>query len=62
MTEQENYECFGIPAHVWAEGDATPAPDPVGWYRRSWVYREVAMLGPEAMPSPPLRLVSGTNQ
>jgi hypothetical protein len=61
MTEQENYECFGIPAHVWAESQGIPAPDPAGWYRRSWVYREVAMLGAEAMPAPQLKLVSGTN-
>ena len=52
MTEQEKYECFGIPAHVWID-DAGPAlPKPAGWWRRSWVHREAAVLGAEAPPSP----------
>jgi hypothetical protein len=62
MTEQEKFECFGIPAHVWAENGDSPARKPAGWFRRNWVYREVAMLGAEALPSPqgnilPLKLV-----
>ena len=69
MDEQENFECFAIPPHVWIEADGTIAQEPAGWSRRSWVYREAAFhLGAEAMPSPPLepsyppmlKLVSGT--
>lgn len=52
--EQQQYECFDIPAHVWVECDGTAAPTPAGWGRRNWVLREVADLGPEAMPSPPI--------
>jgi hypothetical protein len=52
MTEQEKFECFGIPAHVWVESFDMPLRKPVGWFRRNWVYREVAMLGAEALPSP----------
>ena len=52
MTEQEKYECFGIPAHVWIDSDGPVVPKPAGWSRRSWVYREAAMLGAEAVPSP----------
>ena len=55
MNEQEQYECFAIPAHVWTDQDiireqATPS----GWTRRNWVYRDAATLGAEAMPAPPV--------
>jgi hypothetical protein len=57
MTEQENYECFAIPSHVWLDAEGAIAPEPAGWSRRNWVYREVAHLGAEAIPSPQLYLV-----
>ncbi len=50
--EQENYECFGIPAHVWSDPEVIAEVQPPGWPRRNRVYREAAMLGAEAMPSP----------
>ena len=50
--EQEQYECFAIPSHVLAEEVAQePAPAMPGSTRRDWVMRELALLGPEAMPS-----------
>jgi hypothetical protein len=52
MTEQEKYECFAIPPHVWTEQDAITGPQPEGWTRRNWVYRDAATLGLEATPSP----------
>ena len=56
MNEQEQYECFAVPAHVWAhvwtEQDAISGPRPQGWTRRNWVYRAAASLGAEAIPSP----------
>jgi hypothetical protein len=54
MDELDQYECFGVPAHVWLDGDGAIAAAPSGSTRRNWVYREVAMLGAEAMPSPAL--------
>lgn len=48
------YECFDIPPHVRVECDGVAAPTPPGWFRRQWIQREVAHLGMEAMPSPPL--------
>jgi hypothetical protein len=57
MTEQENYECFAIPSHVWVGHDVAVAQEPAGRPRRNGVYREVAMLGAEAIPSPPLELL-----
>lgn len=52
MNEQEEYECFAIPAHVWTEQDAIVELQPAGWSRRNWVYRDAATLGVEATPSP----------
>jgi len=44
------FECFGIPAHVWELPPETPAQERIpGAERRSWVYREIALLGAEAM-------------
>ena len=54
MHEQEQYECFGVPSHVWVGGDGNPKPRFTGSTRRHWVFREAAILGAEAMPSPPL--------
>ena len=51
MTEQEKFECFGIPAHVWTGEDAISDPQPQGWTRRNWVYRAASTLGAEAIPS-----------
>ena len=52
MDELENYECFGVPAHVWVEDDAIRlAPDSASSRRNSAV-SETAMLGVEAIPSP----------
>jgi hypothetical protein len=51
---QESWECQGIPFPVNVEADGTPAPTPPGWGRRDWVLREAALLGAEAIPSPPL--------
>jgi hypothetical protein len=53
MTEQEKYECFAIPTHVWTAQDAiVEEKAPAGWTRRNWLYRDAAILGAEAMPSP----------
>lgn len=51
---QESFECFGIPLHVHVEADGSFTPPPAGWHRRNWLLREVASLGIEALPSPPL--------
>jgi hypothetical protein len=52
--EQEESECFGIPSHVHAEADGSAAPLPPGRGRRDWVLHESWLLGPEALPSPPM--------
>ena len=52
MSEQEKYECHAIPAHVWTEQDSIAQQQPAGWSRRNWVYRDGAILGAEAIPSP----------
>ena len=54
MNEQEQFECFAIPAHVWTEQDAIVEAQPAGWTRRNWVYRAAATLGAAASPSPAL--------
>jgi len=54
MDEQEQFECFGVPPHVRVEADGSAARVPPGWGRRDWLLREAALLGAEAMPSPPL--------
>lgn len=52
-SDQEQYECFGIPPHVQVNDGVWESPVPVGWGRRDWFLRE-AMLGAEATPSPAL--------
>jgi hypothetical protein len=54
MDELEKYECFGVPAHVWIENDVVTLAPAAGATRRNRVYREGAMLGIEATPSPAL--------
>ena len=54
MHELEQYECFGVPSHVWVGDEGIPRPQLPGSMRRHWVFREAALLGPEALPSPPL--------
>lgn len=54
MDELEKYECFGVPAHVWIQDDVPVIAAASGTLRRNWVYREAAMLGAEATPSPAL--------
>lgn len=55
MDELEKYECFSVPAHVWMDDNAVAMPATRGTSaRRGWVYREAAMLGMEAIPSPAL--------
>jgi hypothetical protein len=54
VDELERFECFGVPQHVHVEGDGSAAPVPPGWGRRDWLLREAALLGAEAMPSPPM--------
>jgi hypothetical protein len=53
MDELDQYECFGIPTHVWeAPADSVLVP-PQAAVIRSTVY-EAALLGAEAIPSPAL--------
>ena len=54
MHEQEQYECFGVPSHVRVGDDGTAKLQFTGSTRRHWVFREAAILGAEAIPSPPL--------
>jgi hypothetical protein len=54
MDELENYECFGVPAQVWAADEVVKAMPAGASTRRIPVRREWAMLGVEAMPSPAL--------
>jgi hypothetical protein len=53
MHEQEQYECFGIPAHVWATSEAHIASAAASAKRRRLVH-DGSLLGCEALPSPPL--------
>jgi hypothetical protein len=53
MHEQEQYECFGIPSHVWITSDAGNAPAAAAAKRRRLVH-DGSLLGCEALPSPPL--------
>jgi hypothetical protein len=57
MNEQEQYECFAIPAHVWTDQDAISDPQPQGWTRRNWVYRAAATLDAEAIPFPGIETI-----
>ena len=54
LHEKEQYVCFGVPSHVWVGDDGIPKPGFTGSTRRQWVFREAALLGAEAMPSPQL--------
>jgi hypothetical protein len=54
MDELENYECFGVPAHVWLADDVISLAPAAGATRRTAVPGEAAMLGIEAIPSPAL--------
>lgn len=56
MHELEKYECFGVPSHVWVEDDGHRRPVFTGSTRRNWLLREAALLGAEAIPSPPLEV------
>ena len=56
MHEQEQYECFGVPSHVRVGDEGIPRPQFIGSTRRHWVFREAALLGPEAIPSPHLEV------
>jgi len=48
--EQDSFECFGIPAHVWElPPDSMHEERVPGANRRNWVHREMAMLGADAM-------------
>jgi hypothetical protein len=49
LKDQDPFECFGIPAHVWELPPEVPPEERVpGADRRNWVYREMAMLGVDA--------------
>ncbi len=54
--DQEQLECFAVPAEalstpaVVAEPEPEPKPSMPGSRRRNWVYREMALLGPDAAP------------
>ena len=52
--EQEQFECFAIPSHVFVDGDEAHAvtQPALGLHRRDWLLRELDLLGPEATPSP----------
>ena len=52
--EQEQFECFAIPPHVFVDGDAANdvTPPVLGLHRRDWLLRELDLLGPEATPAP----------
>ena len=50
LKEQDPFECFGIPAHVWELPPGLPPEERLpGAGRRNWVYREMGMLGVESM-------------
>lgn len=53
-SEQEKYECFGIPDYVWTEQDGVFAREPSGWFRRNWVYREAAKAAADSFSFPPM--------
>jgi hypothetical protein len=55
MDELDNYECFGVPAHVWIQDDVVVLePAGVTTPRRIGSPVEAALLGIEAIPSPAL--------
>ena len=50
--DQEQFECFGIPAHVLELDPEAPTQERLpGADRRGWVYREMEMLGAESQSS-----------
>lgn len=50
--DQDQFECFAIPPHVFAEDEVTPPLQPAETTtRRNWVRREMGFLGMEALPS-----------
>ena len=54
MDELDQFECFGIPTHVWevpADSASVPAPAAI---IRNCVYEAALLLGAEAIPSPAL--------
>ncbi|HUL96425.1 MAG TPA: hypothetical protein VLT89_10460 [Usitatibacter sp.] len=50
LHEQDQFECFGVTAPMEAHTEVARVPPLPGTNRRSWVYREMAMLGPDAAP------------
>jgi hypothetical protein len=51
MTDQEMFESFGIHSRAWAASATTSRAELPGWWRRSWVHREAAILHAEALLS-----------
>ena len=50
--DQDQFECFAIPSHVFlAEDEVTVPAAPSAIIRRNWVPREMPFLGIEALPS-----------
>jgi hypothetical protein len=49
--DQDQFECFAIPPHVFAEDEVTVPAAPSATTRRNWVLREMPFLGIEALPS-----------
>ena len=48
--EQDQFECFGVPAPIEAAAEVGKTPPLPGTNRRNWVYREIAHLGVDAAP------------
>lgn len=51
--DQEQLECFDVPASSLKEPALAPEPEPhslPGASRRDWVYREISQLGADAAP------------
>ncbi len=48
--EQDQFECFGVPAPMEAYTEVGRVPPIPGTNRRNWVYREIAQLGADAGP------------
>jgi hypothetical protein len=49
--DQDQFECFAIPSHVFAEDEVRLPLPPAETTPRNWVRREMAFLGMEALPS-----------
>lgn len=56
MDELDQYECFGIPTHVWeVQADSVSVPAPLAAIRGTVYEAALALvLGAEAIPSPAL--------